>query len=408
VPKTWLSIRVDPLSGAHTGDLWPTPGRVLVVGPQHTFADLATAIDDAFARWDRSHLFEFTLPGGRRVGLPDDEWDDEPVLDAALVKVGRSAALGTEFRYVFDLGDFWVHRCTVAARKIDPVDALGIVPDRPLPCFGWGTIPDQYGRSWDGDDGERRPPPRLVEPDPMMSPAWPQVPSSGARRLGGDDLRALRGAAVGADREAVRELLAGTDPTLLLQHAGTALLAVGVGGLEDVVRDVVGRLTARGDDGDDVLALALTARLGGPQPLLRPVRTDLEQVADLLAGDPVHGQGGYVDLTTGEVWPQVALENLDEDERPDLDDPDRWLYIHNESSHDRWNDRHEFAERLRPGPLRDGLLDALEGRGAFGRFARALDREPALLAEWRAFSAEREVGRARATLAAFGYLALPS
>lgn len=24
----------------------------------------------------------------------------------------------------------------------------------PLPCWGWGVIPDQYGRRWDGDDGE--------------------------------------------------------------------------------------------------------------------------------------------------------------------------------------------------------------------------------------------------------------
>jgi hypothetical protein len=408
VPKTWLSIRVDLLSGAHTGELWPTPGRVLVVGPSHTFADLATAIDDAFARWDRSHLYEFTLPDGRRIGLPDEDWDDEPVLDAARVKVARTVALGTEFRYVFDLGDVWVHRCTVAARKVDPVDALGIVPDRPLPCFGWGAIPDQYGRNWDGDDGERTPPPRPVDLDPMVSFAWPQVLSSGAPRLRGDDLRSLRGATARADREAVRELLVGKDPTLLLQHAGSALLAVGVDGIEDVARDVLDRLAARGDDGDDVLALALTAALGGPQPLLRPVRTDLEQVADLLAGDPVHGEGGYVDLRTGEVWPQVALEGLDEDERPALDEPDRWLYVHNEGSRDRWNDRHEFAERLRPGPLRDGLLDALEGKGAFGRFARMLDREPALLTEWRAFSAEREVGRARAALASYGYLALPS
>ena len=153
MPKTWLSVRVDLLSGMHTGELWPTPGRILVVGPQHSFADLATAIDDAFARWDRSHLFEFTLPDGRRIGLPDDEWDDQPVLDAARVKVAKTAALGTEFRYVFDLGDDWVHRCTVAPRKVDPLDELGIVPDRPLPSWGWGAIPDQCGRDCDEDDG---------------------------------------------------------------------------------------------------------------------------------------------------------------------------------------------------------------------------------------------------------------
>ena len=266
MPKTWLSIRVDLLSGVHTGDLWPTPGRVLVVRPSHTFADLATAIDDAFARWDRSHLYEFTLPDARRIGLPDED-DEEPVLDAARAKVGKLAPLGTEFRYVFDLGDHWVHRCTVAAGKVDPLDELGIVPDRPLPSFDWGTIPDQYGREWDGDDGERRPPPRPAEPDPMVSFAWPQVVSTGLRRLSADDLHPLRGATARADRDAVAELLTGKDLTALPQHAGSALLAVDATGLEDIVRDVAHRLTARGGHGDDVLAEALTARVGGPQPL---------------------------------------------------------------------------------------------------------------------------------------------
>ena len=167
MPKTWLSVRVDLLAG-HGQDLWPSPGRVLAVGPRHTFRDLATAIDDAFARWDRAHLHEFTLADGRRIGRPDDEWDDEPVLDDGRLVVARTVNLGAAFKYVFDLGDYWVHRCTVAPRKIDPLEQLGIVPDLPLPYWGWGDIPDQYGRGWDGDDGESRPPRRPVQPDPMV------------------------------------------------------------------------------------------------------------------------------------------------------------------------------------------------------------------------------------------------
>jgi hypothetical protein len=34
-------------------------GPVFAVGPSHTFADLARAIDNAFARWDLSHLTLF-------------------------------------------------------------------------------------------------------------------------------------------------------------------------------------------------------------------------------------------------------------------------------------------------------------------------------------------------------------
>ena len=42
-----------------------------MVGPRHTFAQLAEAIDVAFARWDLSHLHVFELPNGRRVGFAD-------------------------------------------------------------------------------------------------------------------------------------------------------------------------------------------------------------------------------------------------------------------------------------------------------------------------------------------------
>ena len=55
---------------------------------------------------------------------------------------------------MFDLGDNWAHLCTVGDDKIDPVEFLGIRPDKPLPYWGWGEIPDQYRRRWDRDDGE--------------------------------------------------------------------------------------------------------------------------------------------------------------------------------------------------------------------------------------------------------------
>ena len=50
--------------------------------------------------------------------------------------------------------DDWTHLCTVAEQRIDPLEALGIVPDRPLPYWGWREIPDQYGRRSEDDDGE--------------------------------------------------------------------------------------------------------------------------------------------------------------------------------------------------------------------------------------------------------------
>src|SRR6266511_1463757 len=53
---------------------------------------------------------------------------------------------GSAFEYVFDLGDRWRHHCEVRATDLDPAEEYGDSPDRPVPIWGWGWIPDQYGR----------------------------------------------------------------------------------------------------------------------------------------------------------------------------------------------------------------------------------------------------------------------
>src|SRR5260370_38651972 len=65
---TWLSIRVELIEGRGVR-YWPRPGRLFAAAKTHSYAQLATAIDDAFARWDRSHLHEFELADGTRIGL---------------------------------------------------------------------------------------------------------------------------------------------------------------------------------------------------------------------------------------------------------------------------------------------------------------------------------------------------
>jgi hypothetical protein len=57
------------LVGGLGGRLRPSPGRIFIVEPSHTFLALADAINGAFARWDLSHLHEFELAGGRRIGF---------------------------------------------------------------------------------------------------------------------------------------------------------------------------------------------------------------------------------------------------------------------------------------------------------------------------------------------------
>jgi hypothetical protein len=170
--RTWLWIRVDLVEG-HGEHFWPRPGRVFAAARTHTFAQLATAIDDAFARWDRSHLHEFTLGDGTRLTTPYEDWEEGgPVADDRRTKLGRLRP-GEQFVYVFDFGDDWAHLCTVGTERIDPLDTLGIVPTKPLPYWGWGDIPDQYRRRWDGDDGESAIPEDPVLADlPPLRPFW--------------------------------------------------------------------------------------------------------------------------------------------------------------------------------------------------------------------------------------------
>jgi hypothetical protein len=173
VARIWLSIRVDLIEG-HGEQYWPRPGRIFAAARSHTFKQLADAIDDAFARWDRSHLQEFTHADGRRLCDPDPDWEIEGEVteDFRQVKLSRLHP-GEQFAYVFDLGDDWAHLCTVGARRIDPAEVLGILPGTPLPYWGWGDIPDQYRRRWDDDGGESRPPrnPGLADLPPLR-PHW--------------------------------------------------------------------------------------------------------------------------------------------------------------------------------------------------------------------------------------------
>lgn len=153
VARTWLQIQVDLLDGGGVV-CNPSPGRIFIVGPSHSFEVFAHAIDAGFARWDLSHLHSFELADGRLIGYPDDTYAPEMVwLDHAKLKVARTVAAGEQFEYVFDLGDNWRHRCTVALEKADPLEVYGILPDRPVAIWGWGSIPDQYGRRSVDDDG---------------------------------------------------------------------------------------------------------------------------------------------------------------------------------------------------------------------------------------------------------------
>jgi hypothetical protein len=227
------------------------------------------------------------------------------------------------------------------------------------------------------------------------------------------DLRLLSSACFRGDGSEVVRVLTGRDPGLLLQQAGegvvVALLA-GTAGAAPVSQDVIGRLVGRGWEGDAELAEQLRALTGGPATGRRAVPAALDDLADLLEGGLEDGLGGLLDLTTGACWPEAIVEDWGGDEedapRPE-EDPDRWLEVPNLGSQDGWRDMADFIATLDDSDVAGRLTDAIDGRGAFSRFRRQLDRHPELIGRWQAFSAECRIGRARSWLAAAGYDALP-
>jgi len=229
---------------------------------------------------------------------------------------------------------------------------------------------------------------------------------------GGEERSRLRAAIVRGDGADVVQLLTGRPwPVDALQLIGDGLLIAisqHVDGASPLADACVSALRARGWAGDEELADMLQAP-AAPAGLLRPLTVDLEELAMVLEGDPVHG-GGRIDLRTGEVWPQSAFDyaiEIGEETADDGDDPDRWLWVRCEGSHAAYRDIGWFISDLGNPQIADRLNNAVSGSGAFRRFKDALSRWPDLRERWHGFSDDRQRGRARSWLADHGYGAIP-
>ena len=222
----------------------------------------------------------------------------------------------------------------------------------------------------------------------------------------------LRGAVARGDGASLVALLReGPWPEHALQLIGDGLLgalARRVTGADDLARECVAALRDRGWEGDAELAEALDSRLGtGPTSLLRSLPVDLEALAAVLEGDPTQG-GGRIDLRTGDVWPQPAIEYAQEAGEDDGEDPERWLWIHGEGSRANYRDMEVFIAGVDDPDTADRLNIAITGRGAFGRFKDLLTRWPDLHNRWYAYSEDRQRGRARAWLVREGHTPTPT
>jgi hypothetical protein len=220
--------------------------------------------------------------------------------------------------------------------------------------------------------------------------------------------REFRGAVYRGDGTAIIARLRELERSECLQLGGDGLLiALGqdAEGAVEMARQWIGALRERGWDGDSELADQLATRLGtGATPMLRPLPVDLEELAGVLEGDPVLG-GGRLDLRSGEVWAQPAIDYVREIGEEDEGDSDApwWLPVESEGSRAGYRDMQEFITTVPDEEQRDRLTIAVQGRGAFRRFKDVLARWPSELERWWAFSEERQRGRARAWLADAGY-----
>lgn len=215
----------------------------------------------------------------------------------------------------------------------------------------------------------------------------------------------LRGAVYRRDRPTLLRLLVPETGTDRLQLAGEGMLVVLVKDRKqgEVARRTSASLRARGWPGDDELAGEIDAALVGECTGRRPVPVDLGELAEFLEGGVNGGAGGLLDLVAGQIWPDEVLEEACIDVPDVEEDPDRWLPLPIPTSGDGWRDMRDFTESV-PEPARQRLRDAIDGRGAFGRFHRELNRAGEDLGDrWRAFREERALGRARAWLADEGY-----
>ncbi|OYO20340.1 hypothetical protein BI335_01950 [Enemella evansiae] len=396
----WTTIKVE-LLGGRGETLDPPPGRVLMLPPRLTFDQLGEAIDLALGRWDLAHLRLFQLADGTIV--TDDESAAELKASPRGAGIGQTLSLessiarrihkGEEFGYVFDLGDDWTHRCTVLGTR-DPFDEVGHLPTEPVAIWGWGSLPDQYGRVTSDLDDEPDAPSRITDPPgtPLAEPTEPI------------DLREVRPAIAQADVPALIAATTGVRLDHALQQLGSGLLTMWpkVTGrqcepFEELAFAIHNRLQNRQQLGDRELAAELLAALRGADPT-EGVMVSLDELNNALSDDSQYESAAFLNVQTGEaVHPALTDPGMiGEDDAVDVESGE-WVQIDLERAQSDWQAMADFVGTVADDPIRRRLQDAIEGKGAFSRFRRSLPEE--LFPDWQTFHTDRRWGRLRAELA---------
>jgi hypothetical protein len=307
----WMTIRVALVRQAETPLAQP-PGRVMLAHADHAFADLAEAIDTAFGRWDLTPLHQFEVEGRLVVSDAEDP-DAEDSQDVTLGEVGLRN--GSRFAYLFDLGEGWTHECSVEEVGVDPFDLAGDEPDVPVPVFGWGVLPDQYGRLTEDDD----------EGDDWLDTEPDDEDEAASDETDLEDWAA----AESASWDVVASAIGSVKRTLDRDALATVTAALRTGGTqpawaEDVLWAATGIDRANPPDDDEELWVALAAGVVEPA---EGVPLDADQLGAWGALEPADWAGAVIELVRAgpgtEVTPAALLERIaacPEVEEDDLSD----------------------------------------------------------------------------------------
>jgi len=218
----------------------------------------------------------------------------------------------------------------------------------------------------------------------------------------------MRAALVSGDGALIVATLANVDFGRCAQQVGDALLSAveqHADGSRQLAQRCAQVLRERCWDGDDALAAQLEAGLDlrAESPALAALRVDLDDVADIL--DSSNGDGGWINLATGDTWSRDMLDSYDQsdNDRPDFDDSGLWLAVPATGSRSAYRDMEHFTDGIVDIHLADRLTGAIHGQGAFRRFRSVVQTSPDLEDDWHGFSNERRRGRSRSWLASVGY-----
>lgn len=89
-------------------EVQPLVWRRLLVPENVTLAKLTVILQSAMG-WHGGHLHEYIV-GRLHYGIPDQDWDDEPVLDERRVRLNTLVESGARrFKFLYDFGDGWEH-----------------------------------------------------------------------------------------------------------------------------------------------------------------------------------------------------------------------------------------------------------------------------------------------------------